>query len=477
MWQGLVDIVIKPSFKKMIQRAFADDTIFAREILEMDTHEEQDECLHMMRGKEHMGITTGNRWGKGEVVLIKGCHVCFYKPVPEKFKEKNLSILNTSISQDQANIVFDKFMETAVDKPKFNWLIKEIKKSPFPHIIFKNGMTWWFRNASQGGKYLEGRSYLWANFDEADLQNNLKEFLEDILWPRLWDVGGFLSWTTTARRGKRNAFKVWDHLNKQIKAGDNTLGIYRGDSRKNKFLHESAIVRMNKLPLRLLNKNVKGMYEDSQGDIHHEMLDYCELISDGLKTKPEAGARYVHSWDFARKTTFNVGVTLELSEPLQLVSFERTQDNKSNKNKQYWQLIANRVRNRQNLWKGKTAIDGTGIGDVMDSFLYDIKPTSVLLASKVRNDIIETGMLCIQTGGIGIPLSQMQQVLNGEFWSAKDELIDFDREALDEIIWDFVCALFIGIWIAKGHHYKKKSKKSIPPRVQPMAKGVTRHVV
>ncbi len=39
MLRGIVDIVIKPSFKEMIKRSFADDVVFAHEILEMDTHE------------------------------------------------------------------------------------------------------------------------------------------------------------------------------------------------------------------------------------------------------------------------------------------------------------------------------------------------------------------------------------------------------------------------------------------------------
>jgi len=163
------DIIIKPNFKELIVRGFKSPVSFAREILETDLHVGQEECLEAMRLKASIGITCGNRWGKGDLIAIYSAFIGAYKPVSDFLKPKKLSILNTSISQDQANIVFDKFMENFIDRPKFSWLIKDVKKSPFPCISFRNGVDWWFRNASQDGKYLEGRSYLYANFDEADL--------------------------------------------------------------------------------------------------------------------------------------------------------------------------------------------------------------------------------------------------------------------------------------------------------------------
>lgn len=472
-----MDIIIKPTFKEVLQKGFLSLPYFAHGILEIETHADQDLCLNQMADKEHSGISTGNRWGKGELIMIRGAHACFYKPVIPKFKNLNLSILNTSISQDQANIVFDKFNNLCIDKPMFSWMIEDIKKSPFPNIKFKNGMTWWFRNASQDGKFLEGRSYIYANFDEADLQKDFVKFISDVLSPRLWDFNGALSWTTTPRRGKKNASKVEDDLNNRIKAGDNSLMTFKGDSRKNTFLHPSAHDRMNKLPKRLFNKNVLGLYEDTEGVISRDSLDYCEMISDGIIEKPIPGRKYVNSWDFARSSTFNVGVTIELSDPLQLRGWERKQDNKENRNRNYWTLICQKVKNRHRMWRGKTIIDATGLGDVLDSMLSDINPMALKLHTNIRNEIIETGLSCIELGEIGLPLAQMSHVLNDSFWSAEDELADFDPQNLDSIIWDFVCALFIGIWAAKGHSYgNKKQKKKSPPRINPIAKGRPKYV-
>jgi len=477
-----MDIVIKPGWKETIRRGFQSPSSFAKEILEAELHEEQEECLDLMAFAEMFGLTTGNRWGKGEEIAILSAWKASYKPVPVKFKDKNLAILNTSISQDQANIVFDKFTESYLDRPKFSWIIKDIKRSPFPNITFKSGVTWWFRNASQDGKFLEGRSYFYANFDEADLQRDLKKFFEDILAPRLWDYGGCLSWTTTPRRGKKNAYKVWEEIMKMRKAGNTNVNRYQGDSRKNRFLDAKAHKRMNQLPKRLFNKNVLGLYEDSDGVISNEICDYAELIAEGLRDKPEPGAKYINIWDFARSSTFNVGITLELSNPLQLRSWERTQEDKANRTRTYWDLIKKRVRDRHMKWKGKTIIDATGIGDVLGSDLAGIHPVLVKLVNPIRVQIIEEGLSALENGEIGIPLQGdtehkgIEQILNGEYWCLRDELTDFDPEALDYIIWDVVCCLFIGAWYSKGFRPNKVKLRNVTvPQVNPRAKGRSKY--
>lgn len=464
-----MDIVIKPGWKETIVRGFQCPSRFVKEILEKDLHKEQETCIDNMVGKEIYGVTAGNRWGKGDLITMIGSYMSAYKPVAPKFKDKMLSTLNTSISQDQANIVFDKFCQDYLDRPKFSWLIKDIKKSPFPHIVFRSRVTWWFRNASQDGKFLEGRSYFYANFDEADLQRLLSQFLDDILAPRLWDYGGLLSWTTTPRRGKKNAYKVWEWLAKQKKAGNERVGRFRGDSRNNHFLDKRAHERMARLPRRLFNKNVLGLYEDSDGILSNDICDYAELISDGLQDKPVAGAKYLNVWDFARWRTFNVGITLELSDPLQLRSWERTQQEKDSRTRTYWDLIKKRVRERHAKWKGRTIVDATGIGDVLASDLADIKPLELKLVGRVRDQIIEEGIATLEKGDLGLPLNGdsehkgIEQIINGEFWCLRDELTDFDPEALDHIVWDFVCCLFIGAWYAKGYRPSSDGKKRKPP--------------
>lgn len=468
-----MDIIVPPSMKEQYEKGFFNIPYFIRTQLEHDIHEEQEKAFHLWRMCPEFALVCGNRWGKGDFVKDCGCWLATYKPVEPKFKQKIIPILNTSISQDQANIVFDKFNETCVDCPKWSWIISDIKKSPFPHIKFKTDVIWWFRNASHDGKFLEGRPYFWANFDEADLQNDLNTFLDDILSPRLWDFNGMLTWTTTPRRGKRNAFKRWDSISNKIKAGSSDYGQFRGDSRSNRFLSSKAIERMNKLSPRLKNKNVLGLFEDADGCIPLESLDLCETLSLGLLDNPDPKSKYVTAYDLARSSTYNVGVTLELSNPIQLRSFERFHDH-GKRNKNYWQMVCEKIRARKKKWPGILAIDATGIGDVVSSFISDVPHVRISFGNKkLRNDIIETGSNSIIIGDCGLPLSdpRLNTVYKGEFWSAREELIDFDPDSLHSIVWDFVCALFIAIYIAKG---KSKGGAHNSNILVPMATGVPR---
>ena len=476
MCRVVVEILVKEGMKEKIEKGFFDKSYYAHEFLEMETHSDQNQCLSLSQGKDHFPIVTGNRWGKGIVVLINGAWHANYKPVAPQFKNLDLDMLNTSISQDQANIVFNKFLNNIKDSKKFSWLIDDIKHSPFPHIIFINKVKWWFRNASQDGKFLEGHAFFHANVDEADHFPDFYYFINEILAPRLWDYNGDLTWTTTPRKGKRNAYKVYQEIISKTKAGDTSVSYFNGDSRKNTFLHKSAIEKMNKLPQRLLNKNVRGLFEDSEGEIGNDTLDFCELVSTGLLNTPQPGKRYLNIFDLARSSTFTTGITLEFSDPfLQVVDWERHQESKDSKNRSWWQLIEKRIRQRNERWRGRTVIDATGLGDVMDSMLCDINPIPIKLSTTLRNNIIDEGIGTLQQGLIGIPLTSIHHVLNDEYWSLRDEFIDFDRKALDKIIWDMVCALFLGIWVAKGKTNSNTNVNTTP--LPARAKGVKRHAV
>ena len=322
-----MDFIIKPSFKDMLIRGFNDRIYFINEILEEEVHPGQIKALKGIEKAHTSYLSCGNRFGKGEVACFDGAWHCMYKDVDEKFKNKKLSALNSSVSQDQANIILDKFIERCASKKKYAWMIQDIKHSPFPHVIFKNGITWWFRNASQDGKFLEGRSYFFANFDEVDLQRNAKRIIDDVIKPRLWDYNGKLTIMGTPRRGKKNAYGIW----KEMLAEEDQSQVFNmhGDSRLNTFLHHTAVEKMTKLPTRLLNQNVLGLFEDSDSPIPADIVDYCEQISTGLTPVPSETGIYVNGWDLARSSTWCTCATIDVSQtPFQLVHFLRFKEDK-----------------------------------------------------------------------------------------------------------------------------------------------------
>jgi hypothetical protein len=218
---------------------------------------------------------------------------------------------------------------------------------------------------------------------------------------------------------------------------------------------------MDELPPRLKNKNVLGLFEDVDGILTPGVLDSCEMISEGIQDGPGTeGARYVNTWDFARTHTWNVGVTIEIGDPLQLRSVERIQDSER-RDRDYWRKVVSKVERRHEKWRGVTGIDGTGIGDVVDGFLTIPRRTFNFGDRGLRSEMIELGISTILGGRIGLPLSDRQMncvARGGETWSAREELLDFDPDHLDHIVWDFVCALFMGIYLARGRRPSRGKK-------------------
>lgn len=453
-----MEIIIKPSVKDMLLRGFNDITYFVRELLEEDLHEEQEKWLKNSLYTRYSFIRAGNRWGKGDCGMFKGAYLAFYKPVAKRFKGKKVHLLNTSISQDQANIILNKFEERLLDKKYFSWLITGVKYIPFPHIIFKNNVVWWFRNATLGGKYLEGRSYYWTNFDEADLQPDLAGLIEKIIEPRTWDMNGFIDIMTTPRRGKKNSYILWKKW--EAIADNGGVCLMKGDSRNNKFLPIEAIARMNSMPTRLLNQNVLAEWTSDAGAWTDDAIEYSKNIATGIIENPVPGHLYVKAWDLARSSTWCVCVIIDITKPHQIVHCIRFQESADNRNPEYWRLVEAKIKVVHKRWPGTTVIDFTGVGDVVGSYIQSINPVMIKLNERLKADLITHGITEFEHGNVGLP--HIEHVAkDGTVWLAENEVRDF-QENTHGIIWDFVCALFLAMWVADGKEAGRKEKKARP---------------
>lgn len=453
-----MDFTIKQSTKEKLQKGFLDITFFVREILQEDLHEEQETWLKQSLFKRFGFLRAGNRWGKGDCGMFKGCYFAFYKPVPAAMKGRSVHLLNTSISQDQANIILNKFEERYKDKKLFSWMVSDIKQMPFPHVVFKNGVTWWFRNASNDGKYLEGRSYLWTNFDEADLQSELVSLVENTIEPRAWDMNGYIDIMTTPRRGKRNSYhlwKKWEHLAEKREAC-----LFQGDSRKNKFLPIEARERMNSLPDRLFRQNVIADWVEDGGAWTDEVIEHAKKIATGLLEEPIQGQLYVKAWDLARSSTWCVCTIMTLAKPSQIVHVIRFQENADHRNPEYWQSVEAKIKNIHSRWPGPTVVDFTGVGDVVASYISSINPILIKFTERLKYEMIIHGETEFEHGNVGLPVITHRQP-DGSVWLAEDEIRNFQEDTRN-IIWDFVCTVFLALWVISGKHCHSGQSSETP---------------
>jgi hypothetical protein len=471
-----MDIILKPSIKDRLRRAAGDITLFVRDVLEEDLHEQQEAWLRGSLFKTNSFLRAGNRWGKGDCGYFKGAYYGFYKPVAPRFKSKWLSMMNTSASQDQANIILKKFEERYKNKKLFLWMVDDIVYSPFPHIKFKNNVTWWFRNTSQDGKFLEGWAYFYINCDEADLIKGIPEITMNTIESRLWDYNGYLDIMTTPRRGKRNAYKVEKRL---LDARDPKHNFtFIGNSLKNKFLPAAAVERMKRLPDRLFRQNVKAEWVDEGGAVSWATIERSHALATGLQSGPKPGQRFVNAHDLARTSTWCTRATLTQSIPSQLVSWERFREDADARNPEYWLRVEAKIKEANQRWPGKTGLDTTGLGDVVLSYVQSVRPIAIQFASgsgghRLKAAIIENGLAMLEHGELGLPTDIEMVEPDGTVWTLDDELYNFTTDTTG-LIWDMVCAIFIAAWIVKGKHTNEDEP---PPPAPPRVKGANKYAM
>jgi hypothetical protein len=253
--------------------------VFAREFLEIEPHPGQIRWLKNSNKPEN-ALHTGNRWGKSQVQAIKILHRCVFKIRKLKYNTASrYEAVNASITQDQANIVFDKVTRLIKGKKKIELLIKNVKFAPFPHIIFGNGAIFWARSTQRRGEYLLGHDYDYFNFDEVAFEPHPEYVVNQVIQMRLADRAGTLDYTSTPK-GKNWFYKKCQELRKNPETGY----VQKGDSRENPYISSEYLLRKLKtLPLQKIAQNISGEFvDDPRQVISEKYISWATSSSTGL---------------------------------------------------------------------------------------------------------------------------------------------------------------------------------------------------
>ena len=217
--------------------------------------------------------------------------------------------------------------------------------------------------------------------------------------------------------------------------------VQQGQTLENPNISAQYIERkMKTLPELKVRQNLKGEFVDTgQEFISEDLINRAIAMSSGL-AKPRQGREYVSGWDLARKYTYTVGVTLDVTErPYQMVAFERFKDRE-------WEDVFAVIRKRKKIYGGQTVIDATGLGDVVLANLADIKPEGFnfgLGGGKAKLDLLSNLEIFHARGEIAYPYLEMEEADGGR-WSNLNEF----REATwdTKIDGDFIMALGLALW-------------------------------
>lgn len=456
-----------PSFR----RALTDPVYFAQSSLQIDPHPGQQLWLANSVTPENL-LHCGNRWGKSLVQAIKIAHrLLFQIRDPRHDREKHYVIANVSITLDQARIIFNEVIRLLRRLPWCDYLIEDLAVTPFPMLRLTNGSVLWARSTQRRGEYLLGHDFDFISFDEAAFEPAADYVVEEVLMMRVVDRAGQIDYISTPRG------KNWFYRKSQEIASRGFSGyVQRGDSRDNPHLPADYLERtITRLSPQRRAQNIEGHFVDLGNEVLREEdiqraltlwkggpdlgqglqnhISIHETVTHGHQSsaRPDQGQghpiprgrHYVHGWDLARKRTWTVGITLDITErPYQLVAFERFQHRS-------WPAVITAIRQRHSRYGGRVIIDATGLGDVVLSELTDIGAQGYNFGErggKAKSELIATLEHAFATGSIGIPMIEMTTA-DGDYWSLPNELREFSWD--DNQHCDAAFALALALWLAR----------------------------
>ena len=345
-------------------RCATDPVLFCNTFLPKKPHAGQQKWLV----NSHQSINTlvpGNRWGKSTIIAEKHIHKCVFKvgikvKTREEWKRAEYETISVAMSADQAAIVFKEAKALLKDSP-LRVLVKAMRSTPFPHIIFANGSVFHCRSAHDDGKYIDGHAYRYLSIDEAGWITNLKSLMTNVIVMRLAG-GGEIDLIGTPK-GYNDLYFYYERGQR------GTSGYYsqRGSIYDNPFLPVEDIRMRDQLLMsadpKIRKQVLEGEFVDFSGlAFTRDQRDNAFDPSMAQSEPPIDGHRYLVAFDLGRQTDFTVGIVLDVTEkPWRLVHYVRL-------NKVAWEEIYATIDRVTKEYRCKFArIDATGPGgDVIE---------------------------------------------------------------------------------------------------------------
>lgn len=446
-------------FKERL-RGYRDDPVgFCQEVLGFDPHEGQQRWLLNANSIEN-ALTTGNRWGKS---WIAGANLIFrsvYKKgwtrqIDELMRATHgpYHAINVCITADQSRLVWDK-AQGMLRSPKASWLVAKEVSSPFPRLTLVNGAIIEARSTDGDGRRLLGNSYDFVNWDEAAYETKFLHIRDNVLRMRVADRAGRIDYTSTGNG--RNDYGRYFLSGLPGEKKDPDLYSQSGSSRDNPYTDQGRIAKnAERMPDQMRRQNIDGDIVDAGTDFFDpedlaaavsEDLTSCakvvfdkddqemsvKLYVDGMPWKERYPShRYLHGWDLADKADWTVGFTMDTSTtPAKIIEFQRF-------NQMGWDYVYAQIRERHHRYgtSKATKIDSTGLGDLVENELKDIKAEGLNFAGGRKDAMLQN----IQTRLAG------REFVMPFIKVAIDELTFYERDD-EKLIQDCVMALGVTTW-------------------------------
>ncbi len=429
------------------RKAVTDPVYYARAFLNLNPHQGQVRWLKNSTGSEN-ALVTGNRWGKSQIQAVKLLHRAVFQIRPiERDIDDYYRCANVSITQDQAGIIFAKMVGLINRSGPLTVLLKNIRQTPFPHIIFKNGSEIWARSTQNRGEYILGHDFDYINFDEAAYEPFGDWVVDGVIKLRLADRDGALDFSSTPNG--LNWFYKRCELIKKEKRGF----VMHGSTFENPHLAKNYLQDLKKgLSQSKVAQHLHGRFTSFEGRLFpDDVINRCLIERDASScVGPNKNGFYIHGWDLARKVTHTVGITIDAgSRPFRVLEIARMQ--------REWPVTINAIRERHLKYGGVTIVDSTGLGDVVLAELNDIGAVGFNFGGGNRDLLLANLERAIFAGELVWPHIELPDD-GGSAWSLTDEIRAMDKSYKN--VGDGVCALALALWQIRGRSVESPFLKS-----------------
>ena len=356
--------------------------------------------------------------------------------------------MTASITQDQANIVFNQVVRMIRQSPLLEPLIENLVRTPYPKLVFGNGATVEARSTQNRGEYLLGNDYDLFIFDEVAFETDPEYVVEEVIQMRLADREGRLDLVSTPNG------KNWFYRRAQEIIEGNRPGYFQsGDSRENSYISREFLdERLKYFSEKRIEQNILGRFVDSGGEIlRGEYIDRALEADRKWGGVGDANARYLTGWDLARKRTATVGITVAVcGDKTTVVSLERFRMFD-------WNVVIEKIKQRQERFPGVLIVDATGLGDVVIEQVRADNPTPVIVTPASKAEMLTNVELFHARGAIAYDRRELPDG-PGRTWSLEDELRGARWDDNNEC--DALMALALALW-----PLRKRSETLIAPRL------------
>src|SRR4029077_14943981 len=350
-------------------------------------------------------LIAGIRTGKSELASLGFLHLAQYNPYSR--------LLNTSISSEQAKIVFTKCVERC-HHPNFEHWVEHIQTSPYPMIRLVNKAELWFRSIGYDAELIRGFEFDLINLDEAAYC--VRESAVKTLKGRLLGINPFtnrprlgLFWMMSSPKGQgwlaerwkkgdpafRNArpdrylslrATIWDNPRLNQEQIEELMADYTNEMIRQEFFGEFLDAMDVVFPyqlimnacseehreVRYLCDQIRFWNEAHQTRTIRDDMDIAQDINH-YECEVQPGHLYVNSWDLGKKPTKKgrnamVGLVLDIThEPWQQVSFFYKEGMGYVDAQAMIEQWDAKYNGRGSICR--TCIDATGKGDVLQEFM------------------------------------------------------------------------------------------------------------